>query len=64
MNKIKKLLVVIVLVLLFIEKNAKAQGGPPPPPPPPKTVPIDGCSGLLILLGAGYILRKLRKDDN
>lgn len=58
MNKIKKILVVLVLVLLFFEKNAEAQGGPPPPPPPPKTVPIDGLSGLLVLLGAGYILRK------
>lgn len=65
MNKIK-FLAVLISILLLIGKNAEAQGGggggPPPPPPPPKTVPIDGLSGLMALLGAGYLIRRFKKD--
>lgn len=63
MNKIK-FLAVLISILLLIGKNAEAQGGggPPPPPPPPKTVPIDGLSGLLALLGASFAIRKFKKD--
>lgn len=59
MNKVK-ILVVLISILLLIDKNAEA--GPPPPPPPPKTVPIDGLSGLLALLGASFAIRKFKKD--
>lgn len=34
--------------------------GPPPPPP----VPIDGGASILLLVGAGYGLRELRKVRN
>lgn len=59
MNKVK-ILAVLISILLLIDKNAEA--GPPPPPPPPKTVPIDGLSGLLALLGASFAIRKFKKD--
>lgn len=53
----------LVMFLLLVVSNAAAQGGAgsPPPPPPPLTVPIDGLSGLLALIGGGYIIKKWRE---
>lgn len=36
----------------------------PPPPGPPTRVPVDGGLALLAAAGAGYAVRKLRKDTS
>ncbi len=60
--KYNKIIVSLSLIIfsLLVVSNAVAQG-PPPPPPPPLTVPIDGWSGLLALIGGGYVIKKWRE---
>ena len=60
--KYNKIIVSLSLIIfsLLVVSNAVAQG-PPPPPPPPLTVPIDGLSGLLALIGGGYVIKKWRE---
>ena len=60
---------VLLITLVLFSSDILAQGGPggppcgsPPcgPPPPPDTVPIDGGIGILLALGIGYAVKKIR----
>lgn len=68
---LKKYLVFLSFTLLiFLSSNVFAQGGEGPPAPggapgghvPPPN-PIDGGLGILLALGIGYAVKKLRKED-
>ena len=49
----------LLVVSLLVVSVSSAQG----PPPPPPSLPIDGGVGLLLVLGAGYAIKKLRKKE-
>jgi len=51
----------IVTGMLMFSSDAYAQGGPPSggPPDPPDT-PIDGGIGILLALGVGYGIKKIK----
>ena len=46
----------LTLVLLLVGSAGIAQG---PPPPPPPVLPIDGGIIGLLILGAGYAIKKI-----
>lgn len=55
--------VLLVLVIFFISFAGISQSVPPPiPPPPPPGLPIDGLSGLLLLVGAFFGVKKIFKS--
>jgi len=64
----KYLLLIFFILLVFVSSDILAQGqgnGPPcgtPPcgPPPPPDTPIDGGIGILLALGIGYAIKKIR----
>ena len=49
----------IVAGMLMFSSDAYAQGPPGGPPPPPDT-PIDGGIGILLALGVGYGIKKMK----
>lgn len=68
----KKYITLVLFVSIFlISSDALTQGNPTPcpdgsappcgGPPPPPGVPIDGGIGLLLALGAGYGIKKLKE---
>lgn len=69
---LKKYIALILLMLFLFTGDLIAQpgngnGGPPcgtPPcgPPPPPDTPIDGGIGFLLVLGAGYAVKKIRDN--
>ena len=57
---------VLLITLVLFSSDIVAQGGGPPcgsppcgPPPPPDT-PIDGGIGILLAIGVGYAIKKIR----
>ncbi|MCF6348565.1 MAG: hypothetical protein L3J20_09745 [Flavobacteriaceae bacterium] len=64
---LKKYAILIILILFItFSSNVMAQGIPCPNPGPgpcnPPGAPIDGGIGLLLVIGIGYAVSKLRKD--
>jgi len=53
------IVLLIVAGMLMFSSDIYAQGGPPPPPDPPDT-PIDGGIGILLALGVGYGIKKIK----
>ena len=56
---------VLLITLVLFSSDILAQGPPcgsPPcgPPPPPNSLPIDGGIGILLALGIGYAVKKIR----
>ena len=57
---------VLLITLVLFSSDILAQGGPPcgsppcGPPPPPNSLPIDGGIGILLALGIGYAVKKIR----
>ena len=55
---------VLLFTLVLISSDIVAQGppcgSPPCGPPPPPDTPIDGGIGILLVIGVGYALKKIR----
>ena len=47
----------------FSGSSTTTSGVPTAPPPPPTPVPIDGGTGFLLVAGAAYGLKKLKKKS-
>ena len=58
----KYLKTILFFVLALVPSFILAQG-PPPPPPAYETVPIDGGIVGLLLLGAGYAVKKIHDNS-
>ena len=60
-------LVLFVTLVLFSsdifsqQRGAPPCGSPPCGPPPPPDAPIDSGIGILLVLGVGYAVKKLKK---
>ncbi|MET2983584.1 PID-CTERM protein-sorting domain-containing protein [Aureibaculum conchae] len=68
----KYITLISVALLIFISSSVFAQGSGPPAPGgapgdcpacPPSDLPIDGGLGVLLAIGIGYAVKKLRKED-
>ena len=58
-------LLIVFVVILLTSSTVFAQVTPPGGHvPPPNPTPIDGGLGALLLLGIGYAVKKLRKEDS
>lgn len=56
----------ILLVLIVVLTSSVLFAQPQPPGraiPPPNDLPIDGGLGVLLALGIGYAVKKLRKEN-
>ena len=53
---------ILLFAFLFVSTNMIAQGGPPTPKPDP--LPIDGGVIGLLVLGAGYAVKKIYDNSN
>lgn len=53
----------ILLTLLLITGTFVAVAQGPAPPPAQNEVPLDGFSALLLAAGAGYGIKKLRRQQ-
>ncbi len=55
---------VLLITLVLISSDIVAQGppcgSPPCGPPPPPDTPIDGGIGILLVIGVGYAVKKIR----
>ena len=60
-NKYFKAILVIAFILISDIVLAQTGGGPPPPPPP--GAPIDGGIIGLLVLGAGYAVKKIYNNS-
>jgi len=69
---LKKYITLIMFIALFlVSSNVMTQGNPTPcpdgsappcgNPPPPPGLPIDGGLGLLLVLGVGYGIKKIKE---
>jgi len=66
---LKKYIALILFVTLVLSSSdifSQSRGGPPcgsPPcgPPPPPDTPIDGGLGILLVLGVGYAVKKIKE---
>ena len=57
-------LLIVFVVLVLASGTSFAQVTPPGGHVhPPDTTPIDGGLGILLALGIGYAVKKLRKED-
>ncbi len=57
-------LLIVVVVLVLVSSTVVAQVTPPGGHvPPPDGLPIDGGLGVLLALGIGYAVKKLRKES-
>ena len=54
----KYLLLILFILLVFVSSDILAQPGPGVVPPPDTA--IDGGIGILLALGVGYALKKIR----
>jgi len=61
MRSLKTILPIVAIALLSTT-SLWAQG-PPPSAPPAAGAPIDGFSALLLAAGAGYGIRKMKKQQ-
>ena len=59
----KKYLVFIVFVVLVLISSAAIAQVPSGPGVPPPDLPIDSGLGILLAIGVGYAVNKLRKED-
>lgn len=61
-----------LMIPLFILFNLLSYADPPDPPPPPgnhglggnSSAPVDGGSGILLLMGIGYAAKKIYGNGN
>jgi len=60
--RLLKTILPIVAIALLSTTSLWAQS-PPPSAPPSAGAPIDGFSALLLAAGAGYAVKRLRKND-
>ena len=55
---------VLLITLVLFSSDIIAQGppcgAPPCGPPPPPDTPIDGSIGILLAIGVGYAVKKIR----
>ncbi|MCI2229076.1 hypothetical protein MC378_07850 [Polaribacter sp. MSW13] len=57
--------IITIGIVILVQTISLAQALPPPaPPPPPPGLPIDGFSGILIVIGLFYGINKILKNSS
>ena len=56
-------LLVLISSSVFAQQSGGGEGPPEPAGGPPPRNPVDGGLGILMVIGVGYAIKKLRKED-